>query len=88
MSSWMKCFENGGKNMSFKIDNDWVYFKYNEIWNKIRELLNGVKVRNDVAYSSSYTETRVKTFREVIKKLYVLIMSRTRFRVNPHSIVA
>ena len=24
----------------------------------------------------------------IVKSLYVLIMSRTRFRVNPHSIVA
>ena len=59
-----------GKSMSFKIEDDWVYFKYNEIRNKIRELLNGVKVRNDVVYGGSYTKTTVKTFREVIIKLF------------------
>ena len=42
MSGWIKCFENGGKNMSFKIEDDEVYIKYNSIWNKIKELL-GVK---------------------------------------------
>ena len=27
MSGWMKYFENGGKNMSFKIEDDEVYIK-------------------------------------------------------------
>ena len=31
MSGWIKYFENGGKNMSFKIEDDGVYLKYNEI---------------------------------------------------------
>ena len=29
MSGWIKYFENGGKNMSFKIEDDEVYLKYN-----------------------------------------------------------
>ena len=36
MSGYIKYFENGGKNMSFKIEDDNVYVKYNEIWNKIK----------------------------------------------------
>ena len=43
VSGWTKYFENGGKNMSFKIEDDSVYLKYNEIWNKIKKLLGGVK---------------------------------------------
>ena len=66
MSGWVKYFENGGKNMSFKIDEDWIYLKYNEIWNKIKELLNGIKLGSDVAYDDQYTKTKVKTFSEVI----------------------
>ena len=31
MSGWIKYFENGGKNMSFKIEDDEVYIKYNSI---------------------------------------------------------
>ena len=31
MSGWIKYFENGGKNMSFKKEDDEVYLKYNEI---------------------------------------------------------
>ena len=36
MSGWIKYFENGGQNMSFKIEDDEVYLKYNEIWKKIK----------------------------------------------------
>ena len=31
MSGWIKYSENGGTNMSFKIEDDEVYLKYNEI---------------------------------------------------------
>ena len=31
MSGWIKYFENGGKNTSFKIEDDSVYLKYNDI---------------------------------------------------------
>ena len=36
----MKYFENDGKNMSFKIEEESVYLKYAEIWNKIKSMLN------------------------------------------------
>ena len=35
-----KYFDNGGKNMPFKIEDEDVYLKYNEIWNKIKSILN------------------------------------------------
>ena len=31
MSGWIKYFKNGGKNMSFKIEDDEVYLKDNEL---------------------------------------------------------
>ena len=37
MSGYIKYFENGGKNMSFMINNDNVLDKYNEIWDKIKK---------------------------------------------------
>ena len=37
MSGYIKCFEGGGKNMSFTIEDDSVHIKYYQIWNKIRE---------------------------------------------------
>ena len=70
MSGWTKYFENGGKNMSFKIEDDEVYIKYNSIWNKIKELLGGIKLYSETIYNDSYIKTKVKTFSDVIKTLF------------------
>ena len=32
MSGYIKYFEDGGKNMSFVMDDEEIYEKYNEIW--------------------------------------------------------
>ena len=60
MSGCIKYFESGGKNMSFKIEEDWVYLKYNKIWNRIRELLNAIKLSSDVIYDDQYIKNKVK----------------------------
>ena len=70
MSGWIKCFENGGKNMSFKVEDDSVYLKYNDIWNKIKELLGGLKLYSESIYDGSYIKSKVKTFTEVIKTFF------------------
>ena len=70
MSGWIKYFENGGKNMPFKIEDDSVYLKCNEIWNKIKELLGGVKVHSEPIYEHSYMKTKAKNFSEMIKTLF------------------
>ena len=69
MSGYIRYFENGGKNMSFKIENDDVYIKYNQIWNKIKELL-GVKFYSARIYDDKYIKTKVKTFSNVINTLF------------------
>ena len=63
MSGWIKYFENGGTNMSFKIEDDEVYLKYNEIWNKIKKLLGNVRLDSDIIYNDQYIKTTVKTFK-------------------------
>ena len=40
MSGYIKYFDNGGKNMSFKIEDESVYLNYTEIWNKFKDILN------------------------------------------------
>ena len=57
MIGWVKYFENGGQNMSFKIEDGKVYLKYNEIWNKIRGLLNGVQLSSDPMYDDQDIKT-------------------------------
>ena len=69
MSGYIKYFDGGGKNMSFKIDDDSVYIKCIQIWNKVKELL-GVKFYSEPIYDDSYIKTKVKTFSDVIKTLF------------------
>ena len=56
--------------MSFKVEHDEVLLKHNEIWNKIRDMLNSVKLSSDPIYDGSYIKTKAKTFSEVIKTLF------------------
>ena len=67
MSEYIKYFKSGGK-MSFKIEEDQVYIKYNSIWNKIKELLD-IKFHSELIYDDSYIKTKVKTFSDIIKTL-------------------
>ena len=69
MSGWIKYFENDAKNMSFKIEDEMVYVKYNNIWNKIKDLLSGIRLQREPIYGDSYIKTKVKTFSEVIKTI-------------------
>ena len=69
MSGYIKYFENGRKNMSFKIEDDKVYIENNQIWNKIKELL-GVKFYSEHIYDDKYIKTKVKTFSSAINTLF------------------
>ena len=70
MSGRIKYFGNGGKNMSFKIEDDEVYIKCNSIWNKIKELSDGIKLFGEPIYDDSSIKTKEKTFSDMIKTLF------------------
>ena len=40
------------------------------MWNKIKELLGGVKFHSEPIHDDSYIKTKVKTFSEMIKTLF------------------
>ena len=69
MSGYIKYFENNGKNMSFKIEEESVYLKYAEIWNKIKSVLN-VKFHSQPIYDDKYIKIKVKTFNITINTLF------------------
>ena len=69
MSGYIKHFENGGENISFEIEEESVYLKYAEIWNKIKDILN-VKFNSEPIYDDKYIKTKVKTFNNTINKLF------------------
>ena len=67
MSGCIKYFDNGGKNMSFKIEDESVYLKYTEIWNKIKKSLNP---RFQPIYDDKYIKTKVNTFSSMINTVF------------------
>ena len=66
MSGYIKYIENGRKNMSFVIKDDFVLDKYNEIWDKIKEKLN-IKFHSMPVYDEKYIKVKVREFNGVIK---------------------
>ena len=69
MSGYIKYFDNRGKNMSFKIEDDSVYLKYTEIWNKIKKSSN-TRFHSQPIYDDKNIKTKVKTFSSMINTLF------------------
>ena len=55
--------------MSFKIEEESVYLKFGEIWNKIKSILNA-KFNSQPIYDDKYIKTKVKTFNNTINTLF------------------
>ena len=68
----MKYFDNGGKNMSFVIENDKVLVKYIEIWNKIKEEFD-IKFYSEPVYAEKYIRTKVKRLMAQLVQLFAAI---------------
>ena len=69
IGGYIKYFDNGGKNMSSKIEDESVYLKYTEIWNKIKDILN-LKFHSQPIYDEKYIRTKVKKFNNLISILF------------------
>ena len=69
MSEYLKYFDDGGKNMSFKFEDDNVFTKYNEISDKIKKQLN-IKLHSQAIYDEKYIKNKVKTFNGVINTVF------------------
>ena len=57
MRGYIKSFENGGKSMSFIINDDIVLVKYNEIWDKIKEI-KSIKFDSMLVYDEKYIKLK------------------------------
>ena len=69
MSGYIIYFDDSGKNTSFKIEDDDIFLKYNEIWNKIKKTLS-IKFHSQPIYDEKYIKTKVKTFNDVINTVF------------------
>ena len=55
--------------MYFKIEDESVYLKYTEIWNKIKNSMN-VKLHSQPIYNDKYIKTKVNTNNSMINTLF------------------
>ena len=69
MGEYIKYFDDGGKSMSLKIEDDNVLVKYNQIWSKIKNILS-TKFHSQPVYDEKYIKTEVKSFNEVVNKIF------------------
>ena len=69
MSGYIKYFDDGGKNMSFKIEDESASYSCNEIWNKIKNTPN-TNFHCQPIYDDKYTKTKVNTFNGVLNTLF------------------
>ena len=61
MNGYIKYFDDGGKNVSFVMDDEEVYKKYNEIWEVVRKLLK-VKFTVNPIRDDKYIIAKLKIF--------------------------
>ena len=66
MSGYIKCFESGGKNMSFLIKDHEVWEKCERNWDVIKNKL-GIKFHSEPIYEKKYLKAKVREFDGVIK---------------------
>ena len=77
MSGYIKYFNDNEKNIEdedecFKIEDESVSLKYNEIWNKIKKTLS-TRFHSQPIYDEKYIKVKVKTFDGVINSLFPTI---------------
>ena len=59
----------GGKTCQLKLEEESVYLKYAEIWDKIKSVLN-VKFYSQPIYDDKDIKTKVKTFNNTINTMF------------------
>ena len=63
MNGYIKYFDDGGKNMSFVMDDEKVYEKNDEIWNVVKGLLK-LKFTTSPIRDDKYILAKLKIFRK------------------------
>ena len=72
MDGYIKYFDDGGKNMSFVMDDENIYEKYHEIWEVIRNLLK-----------IDFTVNPIRDYKYLVAKLKIFdIINITTFNNN------
>ena len=64
MNGYIKYFDDGGKNMSFVMDDEEIYKKYNKIWEVVRKLLK-IKFTVSPIQDDKYIIAKLKIFNRI-----------------------
>ena len=70
MNGYIKYFDNDGKNMSLLLKKSEVWYKYEDIWNVIKNKLN-IKFHSQPIYENKYLKTKVREFDGSIKSNFL-----------------
>ena len=68
MSGYIEYLYDGGKILSFKIEDDIILLKYSDIWKKKKKALN-IKFHSKPVYDEIYMKTKVKAFNDIVTKV-------------------
>ena len=85
MDGYIKYFDDGGKNMSFVMDDEKIYDKYNKIWEVIRKVLK-VNFTVDPVQDDKYLTAKLKIFNKVNKTRFTggfIAPERQRYNCIP-----
>ena len=69
MDGYIKYFDDGGKNMSFVMDDKKIYEKYHEIWEVIRNLLK-IDFTVDPVRDDIYLVAKLKIFNKINRRTF------------------
>ena len=69
MDGYIKCFDDGGKNMSFVTDDEKIYEKYNKMWEVVRNLLK-IDFTVDPVQDDIYLVAKLKIFNKINKTTF------------------
>ena len=81
MNGYIKYFDNGGKNMSFVIDDEEVYEKYDKIWNVVKALLK-LKFTASLIRDDKYILAKLKIFKKKNNNKIIIIHNNNKFNNN------
>ena len=69
LDGYIKYFDDGGKNMSFVMDDKKIYEKYHEIWEVIRNLLK-IDFTVDPVRDDIYLVAKLKIFNKINRRTF------------------
>ena len=85
MNSYIKYFDGGGKNVSFVMDDEEVYEKYNEIWEVVRKVLK-LKFTVGPVRDDKYIIAKLKIFNRTNRTTFsnnAIPIERTSYNCIP-----